>query len=223
MTTIIKCKHLNDLQLPKQFADDDIRFSEELVSYFLERFTVTGDIVFDPFAGFGTTLFVCEKMNRVGYGIEYIEDRVNYIKSIIHNKDNIVCGNSLNLLQYDIPMIDFTITSPPYMSKNNHEQYPFAGYEVTGADYSKYLIDIQHIYKQLKNFLKPNAYAVIEVSNIINQGILTTLAWDVAKSVGKVLTLEKEIVVDWKSDKNTENCAYGFGYDHSYCLIFRNN
>ncbi len=28
--------------------------------------------------------------------------------------------------------IDFQITSPPYMSKNNHPQYPFAGYKIKG-------------------------------------------------------------------------------------------
>jgi hypothetical protein len=60
----------------------------------------------------------------------------------------------------------------------------------------------------------------IEISNIIKEGILTTLAWDVAKSVGEILTLEKEIIIEWESDKKSEK--YGYGYDHSYCLVFRN-
>ena len=68
--------------------------------------------------------------------------------------------------------------------------------------------------------LKNNAYAIIEISNIINDNVLTTLAWDVAKAVGKVLTFEKEIVIEWESEKKTEK--YGFGFDHSYCLIFKN-
>ncbi|NLD47105.1 MAG: site-specific DNA-methyltransferase, partial [Clostridiaceae bacterium] len=68
--------------------------------------------------------------------------------------------------------------------------------------------------------LKPNAYVIIEISNIIKDGVFTKLAWDVANSVSEVLTLEKEIIIHWEGNKESEE--YGFGYDHSYCLIFRN-
>jgi hypothetical protein len=41
---------------------------------------------------------------------------------------------------------------------------------------------------------------------------VTPLAWDVAAAVSQVLRFEGEIVVCWDH--------YGYGYDHSYCLVF---
>lgn len=221
MKTYIELENKIKTSLPEKFKNDDVRFPESLVEIFIEEYTKKGDLVFDPFAGYGTTLFVAEKMNRVGFGIEYLEDRVEYIKDNLRNKDNIICGNSLELDKYDIPSIDFSITSPPYMSKNDHEQYPFAAYKITGDGYEQYLTDIKKIYTKLKDKLKPNAYAVIEISNIINNNINTQLAWDVARVISEVLTFEKEIVIGWKQEENSEKNSYGFGYDHSYCLIFK--
>jgi hypothetical protein len=220
LETVLHLKHGNELQLPKIYANDDVRTSDNLVAYFINRFSKLGDVVFDPFAGFGTTLYIAEKLGRIGFGVEYLLDRVDYIKSIIENKDNIICGNALNLSNIDVPKIDFSFTSPPYMSKNKHKEYPFAAYQISGAGYDQYLLDMKDIYRQLRLMLKPDAYAVIEVSNIINDGIMTPLAWDVANSVSEVLCLEKEVIVEWEGCRGNGN--YGFGYDHCYCLIFRN-
>lgn len=220
MRTVLSFKLGNELVLPAQYQNDDVRFSDDLASFFINNFSRQEDVIFDPFAGFGTTLYISEKLGRKGYGMEYLPDRVDYIQSIIKNKENITCGNALDMDEINLPAIDFSITSPPYMSKNKHEEYPFAAYKVTGEDYHQYLIDIERVYRHLQRKLKPNAYAVIEISNIIKDGVLTTLAWDVANSVGKVLTLEKEIIINWESDKKPEK--YGFGFDHSYCLVFKN-
>ena len=119
-----------------------------------------------------------------------------------------------------MPEIDLSFTSPPYMSKNDHNEYPFAAYQITGDGYEQYLRDIKAIYAKLKSFLKSNAYAIIEVSNIIRYGTVTTLAWDIARSVSEVLEFKKEIVVEWEGNSNEGN--YGFGYDHCYCLVFKN-
>jgi DNA modification methylase len=95
-----------------------------LVEYFLERFTVAKDTIFDPFAGFGTTFLVAEAMNRIPYGIEYNEKRYEYVKSIVSHRTNIIHGDALKLLSYDFPKINFSITSPPYMTKTDHPEFP---------------------------------------------------------------------------------------------------
>jgi len=220
MKTYIKLNSEIEEGLPSEFANDDVRYPKELVKLFLDEYTKTGDIVFDPFTGYGTTLIAAEELNRVGYGIEYCEDRVDYVKTKISNCENIIKGSSLKLDEYDLPLIDFSITSPPYMTKNNHEQYPFAGYEINGKGYSDYLEDIKSIYIKLKDKLKPNAYVVIEVSNIVKENTNTTLAWDITKSISDILEFQKEIVICWEN--NSAEDYYGFGYDHSYCLVFKN-
>lgn len=219
MNSILSFKHGNELVLPVDNKNDDVRFSDDMAAFFINKFSSRGDVVFDPFAGFGTTLYIAEKYGRNGYGIEYLPDRVRYIQSIIQNKDNIICASALEMDKIALPVIDFCLTSPPYMSKNNHDEYPFAAYKVTGAGYEQYLLDIEGVFRQLQYKLKPNAYVIVEISNIIKDNVLTTLAWDVAGSVAKVLTFEKEIIVNWESEKEAEK--YGFGYDHSYCLVFR--
>jgi hypothetical protein len=62
--------------------------------------------------------------------------------------------------------------------------------------------------------LKPDAKAVIEIANLKRDNAITTLAWDVCDAVSQVLDFEGEIVIGWQT-------PYGYGYDHSYCLVFR--
>ena len=76
--------------LPKEFQIDDNRFPESLVEYLLEKFTKKGNIVFDPFAGLGTSLIVSEKTGRIPFGIEFDKNRYSYIKSKLTHKENII-------------------------------------------------------------------------------------------------------------------------------------
>ena len=56
-------------------------FPEELPEWFIKLFTKEGDMVLDPFAGSGTTLFVAERMGRNAIGIEIIEEYYKMIKN----------------------------------------------------------------------------------------------------------------------------------------------
>ena len=61
-------------------SDEDVHFSESLVEMVLEELTSPGDVVLDPFAGYGTTLVVAERMGRVGIGVELLPERVDLIR-----------------------------------------------------------------------------------------------------------------------------------------------
>ena len=212
MKTCISLKNKNRDALPEHFRDDDVRFSETLVTHFLEKFTQPDDLVLDPFAGFGTVLLVAEKMGHTPLGIEYDAARVDYIQSRLKHKEQIIHGDSRCLSEYDLPPIDFSITSPPYMGKDDFEN-PFTAYTTPGKGYQSYLDDIQQIYAQIAQLMKPNAYAVVEVANIKQGEHVTTLAWDVGKVIANLLHFYGETIIDWD--------AYGYGYTHSYCLLFR--
>jgi len=60
--------------------------------------------------------------------------------------------------------------------------------------------------------MKPTGKVVLEVSNLKTEKQVTTLAWDIGQEISQVLRFDGEVIVCW--DK------YGFGYDHSYCLVF---
>jgi DNA modification methylase len=58
MRSFIRLKNRNSRRLPEIFRDDEVRYADALVELFVRRYSRLGDVVFDPFAGFGTTLLV---------------------------------------------------------------------------------------------------------------------------------------------------------------------
>jgi hypothetical protein len=204
----------NAAPLPEGFAGPDVRYSEAFVAYVLERFTQPGDTVFDPFAGFGTTLYVAEQLGRVGYGVEWHRKRWEYAASRLQDPEHIRYGDSRFLERYDFPRFDFSLTSPPYMSRGDVEN-PFTNYTDPGGGYEQYLQDLQDIYRQLAAKMTPGGRVAIEAANLQRaDGTVTTLAWDIARTIGEVLPFAGEIIIRWEP-------TYGYGYDHSYLLLFR--
>ena len=212
MRTFLRLKNQQHHKLPAEFQHEDLRYTEELVAHFLRQYTRPGDMVFDPFAGYGTTLIVAEAMDRAPYGIEIDDRRAAYIRSQLQRPAGLIHGDTRQILSYQLPPIAFSITSPPYMMAADLED-PFTNYREDGAGYAAYLQQIEQIYADIRQFLKPGARAVLEVSNLKDEHGITTLAWDVARAVSNVLMFEGEVVIGWDS--------YGYGYDHSYCLVFR--
>jgi hypothetical protein len=212
MRTFLRLKNQQQRKLPAEFQHEDLRYPEELVAHFLRHYTRPGDMVFDPFAGYGTTLIVAEAMERAPYGIEIDARRARYIRSQLQHPAGLIHGDTRQILSYQIPPIGFSITSPPYMAATDPED-PFTNYRAAGAGYAAYLGQIEQIYADIGQLLKPDARAVLEVSNLKDEHGITTLAWDVARAVSNVLVFEGEVVIGWDS--------YGYGYDHSYCLVFR--
>jgi DNA modification methylase len=212
MRTCLTLAMENGPPLPEGLGPD-IRYPRSLVEVFLHEYTREGDVVFDPFAGYGTTLVVAEAMGRAGYGVEFTRKRVEYIRSQIQYPERLIHGDSRRLDAIALPPLDFSITSPPYTPKH-HPENPFTDYTEIGDGYEQYLADLQGIYATLSRKMKPGARAVIEIANLKSDEGLTTLAWDVARAVSNVLVFEGEVVIAWEP-------TYGYGYDHSYCLVFR--
>jgi tRNA G10 N-methylase Trm11 len=211
MKTHVYLENTQRDELPQALKGDDVRFSESLVRHFLEEFTKPGDVVFDPFAGYGTTLVVSEVLGRVPFGIEFNKSKVEYAQSKLQQPENLIHGDTRQLASYHLPSFNFSITSPPYMNRNDIKD-PLTGYSMEGKGYEAYLEDIRSIYGQLRQQMKPGGTVVIEVANLKKGGEITTLAWDIARAVSQVLHFEGEVIVCW--DK------YGYGYDHSYGLVY---
>lgn len=212
MRTVLSLARRVSRELPAEFADDDVRFSEALVEHLLGRFTVPGQYVLDPFAGYGTTLEVAERMGRVAFGLELNHARVAYARGNLSEPGRMLHGDARRLLEIGLPRFHFSLTSPPYMPRSEHPQDPLAAYTERGAGYRAYLTGLRDIYAQLKEVLLPSAVVVLEVSNIKTEQEVTPLAWDVASELSTLLRYSGEVVVAWDTPS--------FGYDHSYCLIF---
>ena len=198
-------------ELPAQFTHDDVRYPESLVEAFLLEYTRPGDRVFDPFAGYGTTLVVAEGLGREAYGLELDQAKADYARSRLKYPQRLIQGDARKLARFNLPLFDFSMTSPPYTSKDDALD-PLSNYTVSDKGYRSYLHELRNIYAQLRSLMKPAGIVVLEVSNIKRNGRVTTLAWDIAAEIGHVMQFDGEVVIAW--DRNT------YGYDHSYCLVF---
>jgi DNA modification methylase len=201
----------NKTELPSRFRHEDVRASDNMLAFWINKFTGPGQVVFDPFAGFGTALLVAEELGRIGYGIEYSKPKADYIHAMLAHPERLIHGDSRNLGEYEIPPIDLCLTSPPYTNESDTEN-PFVDYRQKGFDYSSYLQEMYRIFSQVEQKMQPSGRLVIEASNLKKNGQVTTLAWDIAHEVSKIFHFEGETIICW--DK------YGYGYNHSYCLIF---
>ena len=221
MQTFLTLPYEQETDLPPSF-DADVRTPEAYVRHFLTEHSDSGDAVFDPFTGFGTTLKVAEELGRVPYGIEYEEDRVELVRERVDHGDNLVHGSALALESYDLPSFDCCLTSPPYMVEGM-ETNPFRNY-VGEGHYETYLEDLRDVFRQLRPFTAPDAPVLVDVSNMKHEGHVTELAWDVAEAVSESFHFEGEVVVGWEGEEQEgrDGGTYGYGYDHSYCLVFGN-
>jgi len=201
----------NKIILPSRFQHENVRAADSLVEYCVNEFSEKGQVVFDPFAGYGTTLLIAEELGRAGYGIEFSKEKATYVQGLLAHPEHLIHGDSRKLAEYDLPLIDLCLTSPPYTNQSDTEN-PFVDYRQKGFDYSSYLKEMGHIFSQVSQKIKPSAYVVIEASNLKKNGQVTTLAWDIAREVSRIFHFEGETVIGWDE--------YGYGYNHSYCLVF---
>lgn len=201
----------NKLVLPARFRHENVRAADSLVEYCIKEFSAEGQVVFDPFAGYGTTLVIAEELGRRGYGVEFSSEKAQYVKGLLADPGHLIHGDARKLKEYDLPLIDLCLTSPPYTHRSDTEN-PFVDYRQKGFAYSTYLEVMGDIFAQVSEKMNPNGRVVIEVSNLKKDGDVTTLAWDIAGEVSKALRFEGETVIGWEE--------YGYGYNHSYCLVF---
>ncbi len=194
---------------PSEFADD-ICFSPELVSAFIDAYTQPGELVFDPFAGFGTTLRTAEKMGRAALGFEIDADRVEYTRRSLANRAAVRLVDVRSYDWTDLPRFALAIASPPYMTRDDHEQNPLSGYRTLDGDYAQYLRDLQAIYAGVATRAAgPDTRIVLNVANLRT----TQLAWDIGAALSEVLSFEREVVLDWDTPQDW--------FTQDYCLIYR--
>lgn len=194
------------------FERYDIQLPESLIRHFVKRYSKPGDKVLDPFAGLGSTARVCESLERIPYGVETDPKRHAWVVGHTSYPENIVLGDSGEILTFGFPKFDFSFSSPPYMPRH-HRWNPLFGGNSKHSGYHTYLRRLRQIYGNVSRLMKRGAHVVIQVDNL-NGRRPSPLAWDVAEAVSAVLNFQREIIVGWEGKKNSS-------YDHTYCLIFK--
>lgn len=106
------------------------KFPESLAQEFIEFFTKSGQVVFDPMVGTGSTLVAALRSGRHSYGLELNQVYADIANHVVHEEQEalgdsasdlvakVITGDAQNFEMYvkleQIPPIDYIITSPPY-------------------------------------------------------------------------------------------------------------
>lgn len=198
---------------------DQLRTCDALVERFVEEYTEPGDRVLDVFAGYGTTLAAADRLGRVPYGVEFEADRTEYVRSRLDGAGEVRHGDALNLEGSWFPPCDLCFTSPPFMAEGMTEN-PFENY-AGASTYDDYLDDVEAAFENVGSVLAPGGRVVVDASNMKHAGHVTTLAWDLGRRIRRVFDFEGEVVATWTAEEpHDRDGAFGYGYDHSYCLVF---
>jgi DNA modification methylase len=184
---------------------DDVHFTEALAASVVEETTQPGDLVLDPFAGYGTTLAVAARLGRRAVGVEVLGDHVDLVRSRAGDGAHVVHGDSRHLSrllagEIDGP-VDLVLTSPPYMTAVAHPENPLTGYATDDGDYPTYLRELGEVFAQVADVVRPGGHVVVNVANVVTPGlggdVVTPLAWDVGRVVGAHLAFQGETFLCW--------------------------
>ncbi|TDE10154.1 DNA methyltransferase [Jiangella asiatica] len=194
-------------------ADEDVHFTQNLAETVIAEYSLPGQLVLDPFAGFGTTLVVAERMGRRGLGLELLPDRAELVRRRLDGHGELITGDARQVARLVDRPVDLCLTSPPYMSRADHPENPLNGYLTLDGDYSTYLAELGDIFGQVTKLLRPRGHLVVNVGNMVDDGVPTLLAWDVGRLLAEHLTFRQEVFLCWDSQPEW--------LTGDYCLVFQ--
>ncbi len=223
-------------------------FPLQLAQRLIESFTNKTDrVIFDPFAGVGTTLVAAERSGKVGIGIEISPEFVRVTETRLAQRElfaqqhasRIYCDDALNLLKYVSPdSVDMVITSPPYwdvlMQRRTADYKTIRHYGDAQrdlgkiADYEEFLDALVEIFRLVFQVLKPNKYCAVVVMDLRKKDRFFPFHADLARKLSEQVGFIFDDLIIW--DRRHEyNNMRPLGYPHvfrinkahEYILIFK--
>ena len=177
---------------------DDIHFTEALAESIIGHASRPGDLVLDPFAGYGTTIRVAERMRRRAIGVELVPEHLEFARRRTAGRARLILGDARQLSRLVDEPVDLVLTSPPYMPATDHPENPLTGYATDDGDYAVYLDELGSIFGQVAELLRPAGQLVVNVANVIAaDGRVTPLASDVAGVIDEHVPLLGVTTLQW--------------------------
>jgi DNA modification methylase len=219
------------------------KFPEDLIANFIQFFTKEGMWVLDPFLGTGSTLVAAEQTKRNGIGIELTEKWAKIAES--RTKQFVIMGDTRGIPAYNLPPIDFCISSPPYWDMLRHSRGGSdstqkarikEGFDAAFSDderdmgnihdYNVFLEELLKLYAIIFTALRPGAYCAVIIQNQLKENqVYYPIAWEFALKMRDCgWQLSQEFL--WcQRDKKLGIWGYPNTYisnvHHHYILMFR--
>lgn len=178
-------------------AEQDVHFTESLAASVVSDATTAGDLVLDPFAGYGTTLAVADRLGRRAVGVELLPEHLELARRRVGPDVRLVQGDARSLASLVDEPVDLVLTSPPYMTATAHPENPLTGYATDDGNYATYLRELGSVFEQVAQLLRVGGHAAVNVANLAAGDVVTPLAWDVGRVVSAHLTFLGETFLCW--------------------------
>lgn len=217
-------------------------FIPQIPNQLLLRYSKSGEWVFDPFVGSGTTLIECKRLGRNGIGIELNDEVAQKAKERIKkeiNKENVITNivvgdsgevdyNSL-LLQAGVKSVQLVIMHPPY--------FDIIKFSDNGGDLSNatsvddFLHKLEIIVKKCRDILDKGRYFAIVIGDKYEGGHWIPLGFYSMQMILKSGFSLKSIVVknfdETKGKRNQKELwryrallGEYYVFKHEYIFIF---
>ncbi|MDR1696314.1 MAG: site-specific DNA-methyltransferase [Endomicrobium sp.] len=165
-------------------------FIPQIPNQLIRRYTNENDVVLEPFAGSGTTLFECERLNRKYVGFDINSEIVDYVKGEMSesayknyalcygdvlDKDKIENDYSAAKKKLKFDSAQFVIMHPPYMdivkftqNKNDLSQI---------GDIKLFVEKFKMVCQNILPFLETNKYFALVIGDVYKKSEVVPLSF----------------------------------------------
>ena len=222
----------------------------QLTERIIKIFTKSNMTVLDPFLGTGSTVISASRNNRKGIGFELSEEFFNiatnrlqelqlsifdqeqeFIEPTIYNKDCRSIKDHVNPHS-----VDLCVTSPPYWDILNMQRtsdkketvnYSDSAVDLGNInDYDEFLVELQTVFANVYDVIKPGGYCVVVVMDIRKKSKFYPFHSDLAAKMEEIgFTFDDIVIWDRQHEyNNMRPLGYPYKYRinkvHEYVLIF---
>lgn len=213
---IKKTKEERALKHPAMFP---VALAEKLINIYTKD---KKEVIFDPFAGVGSTLIAAKNLNRKGIGLDLNKDFIKIAKARLSTdssssksqKGKLMVADSRNLTKFVRKnSVDLCINSPPYwdilnqrrtVDKKTSKNYSNSKKDLGNLeDYQKFLSELKEVYSGVYKVLKPNKRCCIVVMDIRKKDKFFPLHIDITKIMEEIgFELEEFMIWDRQHEYN---------------------
>jgi len=218
-------------------------FIPQVVEYLLHRYTKPGDWVLDPFAGSGTTIDVCKRLDRNVLATDLVPDREDILQAdakrlLISGKyiglDDELGGQMIPSIEWDSCggrfKFDLTILHPPYADIIQFSDHPD---DLSNCpDLPTYLEEMWKVAVNIDQYVKVGGYIALVLGDIYKSSQVIPLAFLVMDQWRTLLPYHLKAIyikdIQGNIKDNTANLwryrhlKYGTNtFKHEYIFVFR--
>lgn len=214
----------DDLRARDPFLARDCGWVEQMRPL-IRDLSAPGQLVLDPFCGFGTTLLAAALEQRNGIGIEVDPERAQLARERLtrlgFEAPRVLACDALEGLA-TLADIDLIATNLPYFGCNFGATAEASPQLYGCASYAEYLERLRLIIDAMKSCLRPGAHVVATVQNVQVGYHFVAQAFDIARMLAERFTLLEERVLVYDRARRAERPPAHANRAHEYVLVALN-